>query len=133
MRDPLGLVDEMKRAREAEVRNVAAMVRRWRLEDARPTERHDVEPVAPLAAPRERREARTRATGDGGDSGDDPEPPPSRRLDGRRGIERWIAERKAALSALVFLSQPRPDTAPPLCAKTRLEEVGQLCLFKEAA
>jgi hypothetical protein len=63
-----------------------------------------------FAAPRERRETPTRKTGDSGDSGDDPEPPPSRRLDGRRDIERWIAERNAAVSALV----------------------GQLCLFKGA-
>jgi hypothetical protein len=56
-------------------------------------------PAATRAAPRERRD-RTRASSRSGDSGDDPPPPPSRRLDGRRDIERWVAERRRALRTL---------------------------------
>jgi hypothetical protein len=132
MQDSLGLAKEMRRLREAEKRTVAAIKRQHRLEDARLIRPASVQaPVAALGAPRERRETPTRKTGDSGESGDDPEPPPSRGLSGRRDIERWIAERKAALTALVLLSQPRPDTTPPLCAKTpRRKEARQLSLFK---
>jgi hypothetical protein len=55
-------------------------------------------PVA-MSAPRERRERVSRSITRSGDSGDDP-PPPSRRLDGRRDIELWLAERKRDLDAL---------------------------------
>ena len=57
---------------------------------------------APRPATNHRRQGSRRASG-GRSPPDDPEldePPPARRLDGRRGIERWLAERKAALDRL---------------------------------
>jgi hypothetical protein len=69
--------------------------------------------AAPFTRPRARqrrdgpgrRRSSSSSSGDSSDSGD-PEPPPpeggrGRRLDGRRAIDRWLAERRRSLDALV--------------------------------